>query len=75
VRRWRGPEIRQLALEKILKPLWLRRREFALGAGPSSLQLLPIRPALIITQLLRLQLEEPEEIKQRVSSIASWAGS
>ena len=62
MRRWRGQETRELALEKILKPLWQRRREFVPGAGPSPLELLPIRPALIITELLRLRLEEPEEI-------------
>ena|SRR5688572_22018248 len=62
MRRWRRKEIRALALEKILKPLWHRRREFAPGAGPSPLGLLPIRPDRIITELLRLRLEEPEEI-------------
>ena len=43
-------------------PLWRRRQEFAPGAGPSPFGLLPIRPELIITELLRLRLEEPEEI-------------
>jgi hypothetical protein len=62
LRRWRGQAIRELALEAILKPRWPRRREGARGGGPSPSELLPIRPEFVITELLRLRLEEPEEI-------------
>ena len=62
MKRWRRNEIRSVALEKILTPLWRHRREFGGGAALSPLALLPIRPDRIITELLRLRLEEPEEI-------------
>jgi IrrE N-terminal-like domain len=62
LKRWRRNEIRSVALAKILTPLWRRRREFGSGAALSPLALLPIRPNEIITELLRLRIEEPEEI-------------
>lgn len=62
MKRWTSKDIRTLAFEQILTPLWRRRREFAPGTGPVCLGLLPIRPDRIITELLNLKLEEPEEI-------------
>lgn len=61
-RRWTKSEIRALAFKGVLKPLWLRRKEFAPGAIDSPLGLLPIKPDLIIKEILRLKLEEPDEI-------------
>ncbi len=60
--RWTRAEIRAVALKEALTPLWRRRREFAPGAVDSPLGLLPIKPELIIREILRLKLEEPEEI-------------
>jgi IrrE N-terminal-like domain len=62
MRHWPTKDIRALAFKRILAPLRHRRAEFAPGAGISPLELLPIRPDRIITELVRLKLEEPEEI-------------
>jgi hypothetical protein len=62
MKEWSPKEIRALAYEKILTPLWRRQREFALGAEPSPLELLPMPCERIITQLANLKLDEPEEI-------------
>jgi hypothetical protein len=60
-RRWRRSEIREVVLEKVLNPLWARRRELAPGVF-SRLGLPPIKPEVVIRDLLHLTLEEPEEI-------------
>ncbi len=62
MKEWSPREIRALAYEKILTPLWRRRRELALGVEPSPLELLPMPCERIITLLVNLKLEEPEEI-------------
>lgn len=61
-RSWTTSEIRALAFKRVLKPLWLRRKEFAPGAVDSPLGLLPIKPDLVIKEILRLKLDEPDEI-------------
>lgn len=61
-RSWTTSEIRALAFQRVLKPLWLRRKEFAPGAVDSPLGLLPINPNLVTQEILRLKLEEPYEI-------------
>jgi len=61
-RRWTTSEIRALAFKRVLKPLWLRRKEFAPGAVDSPLGLLPIKPDLVLKEFLALKLEEPYEI-------------
>src|SRR6266446_5518333 len=62
VRHWDGQEIRALALEKVLKPLWLRRGEFLPKGESSPLALLPISLDLVISNLLGLRLERQDEI-------------
>ena len=61
-RRWTDGEIRTLALQTALKPYWRKRKEFAPGALDSPLSLLPIRPELVVREILGLTLEEPDEI-------------
>lgn len=61
-RTWKTLEIRALAFERVLKPLWRRRKELAPGAVDSPLGLLPIKPDLVIKELLGLKLDEPDEI-------------
>lgn len=62
MKHWDGQEIRALALEKVLKPLWLRRGEFLPKGESSPLALLPISLDLVVTKLLGLRLEIPPEI-------------
>jgi len=71
VKHWRPSEIRAVALEKILKPLWQQRKELARGAAISPIGLLPIMPNRLITELLRMHVEEPEEIADEVESAVS----
>ncbi len=76
MKRWHPDEIRAVALEKVLRPLWRRRREFARGAAISPIGLLPIMPDRIITELLGLRLEQPEQIPEETEgpSIGSMIG-
>lgn len=63
-RSWTASEIRALAFKRVLKPLWLRRKEFAPGTVYSPLELLPIKPDLVIDDILHLKLEDPDEINE-----------
>src|SRR5438552_3002779 len=76
VKHWTPDEIRAVALEKVLRPLWRRRREFARGAAISPIGLLPIMPDRIITELLGMRLERPEQIPEETDgpSIGSMIG-
>jgi hypothetical protein len=59
-RSWKTPEIRALAFETVLKPLWRRRKEFAPGAVGSPLGL-QIREELRLVKKLR-RLDQPGRI-------------
>jgi len=76
MKHWPPDEIRAVALEKVLRPLWRRRREFARGAAISPIGLLPIMPDRIITELLGMRLERPEQIPEETDgpSMGSMIG-
>ena len=58
----RRHEIYRLARTKVLVPLWRQYLLTAHDPAPSGFAILPIRPDEIITNLLGLKLDEPEEI-------------
>ena len=62
MRRWSSEDLRAIALDRILAPLWRRRDDFALGTGLPLSGLLPIQSTRIITDLVGLRLEEWDEI-------------